>query len=139
MDAARQFAQFHDRGLGLLAGASDQRARALGIAGDPRLDESQRERHGNQALLGAVVEVALDAPALGVGGVDDAPPRVPQVMHALAQRTRAAALRRLAREADLRHRLSSVCEAPHVPTARALRVQGCLQGGQGAVGGLEAA
>jgi hypothetical protein len=54
------------------------------------------------------VEVALDAPALGVGGGDDALAGVAQNVHALAQRTRAAVLGRLAGEAELAHRFISV-------------------------------
>ena len=43
---------------------------------------------GDQALLRAVVQVALDPPALGVRGRDDALPRAVQVVHAFAQGAR---------------------------------------------------
>ena len=33
---------------------------------------AQAEQHGGDPLLGAVVQVALDAPALGVGDLDEA-------------------------------------------------------------------
>jgi hypothetical protein len=42
---------------------------------------AQVEREGDQPLLGAVVEVPLDAAALGVGGLDDAAAGVAQVGH----------------------------------------------------------
>ena len=42
------------------------------VVADAALEEAQLEREGDEALLGAVVEVALQAPALGVARRDDA-------------------------------------------------------------------
>ena len=108
MDAARQLAQLLDRELGLLAGLGDQLGRARRIALELRLGEPEREGHGDETLLGAVVEIALDPPALGVGGVDDALPRVAQVVHALAQRARTPVIGGLAGEAHRVHRIPSL-------------------------------
>ena len=101
MDAARELAQLLDRELRLLARLRDELRGAVGIAGDPRLGEPERDGHRDEPLLRAVVEVALDPPPLGVGGGDDALARVAQRVHAVAQQARAAQLGRLAWEADL--------------------------------------
>ena len=47
--------------------------------GERRAGHAEVEREGGEALLRAVVEVALDAAALGVGGVDDARARLLEV------------------------------------------------------------
>jgi len=71
VDAPRELAQLAQRALDVLAGALE-----LGAHRRPQVElpegeaEAQRDRH--EALLRAVVQVALDAPPLGVGG-DDAP------------------------------------------------------------------
>jgi hypothetical protein len=65
-----------------------QLGRARGIARDPRLGEAEGQGHGDQPLLGAVVEIALDAPALFVGGGEDALPGVAQVVDPRAQLAR---------------------------------------------------
>ena len=82
VDAAREVAQLLQRQAGLVArlarSAPPPRRRPLGRA---LLGHAQRQRERHEALLGAVVEVALDAAALGVGGLDDARARVPQVGH----------------------------------------------------------
>ena len=88
VDPARDLAQLLDGELGVLARLGDQERRARGIARQPRLGDAEREGHGDHPLLGAVMEVALDPPALGVGGVDDALPGAAQVVHAGAQRAR---------------------------------------------------
>jgi hypothetical protein len=108
MDAAGELAQLLDRELGLLAGLRDQRDCAGRVGLEPRLGEPQDQCEGDQALLRAVVEVALDPPALRVGGVDDALPGVAQVIDALAQSPRALVIGGLSREADLTHLKCSV-------------------------------
>jgi hypothetical protein len=47
----------------------------------PALRRAQRQGERDEALLCAVVEVALDAAALGVGGLDDARAGVAQIGH----------------------------------------------------------
>jgi hypothetical protein len=62
------------------------------------LGQAQLEREGDQALLGAVVQIALQAPALGHAGLDDARAAHGQLVHAGAQlRLQAAVLHREAR------------------------------------------
>ena len=71
----------------------------------------------DQALLRAVVEVALDAPALLVGRRDDPLAGVAQVVDPLAQRAGPALLGRLAGEADRVHRPqpSGAAGGPRLP------------------------
>ena len=103
MDPARELAQLLDGELRLLARLGDQPRGARGVAREPRLGEAERERHGDHPLLGAVVEVALDLPALGVGGGDDALAGAAQVVDAHAQGARSPLFVRLAWEPDLAH------------------------------------
>ncbi len=75
MDPLRQLAQLGERLGQILGGERDQ---LLGLARRRRdlgLDEPQPDRDRDEPLLGAVVQVALDAAALGVAGLDDAQPR----------------------------------------------------------------
>ena len=58
----------------------------LGLAAlDGADDGAEQHRGGHEALLGAVVEVALDAPARRVAGLDDARARRLQLLRELAQ------------------------------------------------------
>jgi hypothetical protein len=104
VDAPRQLAQLLDRELGLLARLRHQPRRAGGIPRDLGLRETEGQGHGDQPLLGAVVEVTLDAPALFVGGREDALPGVAQVVDPRAQLACTPRLGGLAGEADLGHR-----------------------------------
>ena len=81
MDAAGEVAQVLERQSGFLAGAAHQLGRHRVALGSPLLRHPQVQRQRDQALLGAVVEVALDPPALGVGGLDDARAGAAQVGH----------------------------------------------------------
>jgi hypothetical protein len=67
MDAVRELAQLVDGGLELTHGSRDDALELRGPPGRklPLLDE-QVERQRNEPLLRAVVEVALDAPSLGI-------------------------------------------------------------------------
>ena len=62
-----------ERGVGGGEATLQQRQAA---ARGPRLRESEREAQGHQALLGAVVQITLEAPASCSGSLDDAAPRV---------------------------------------------------------------
>ena len=125
MDAVGELAQLLDRQLGLDARLGDQLRRARRIALEPRLGEAQRQGHADQALLGAVVQIALDAPPLLVGRGDDPLPGVAQVVDAVAQGARATGVARLAREADLLHR-GCGGHGDHVAPARRLGLDaGC--------------
>ena len=103
MDAARELAQLPDRVLRLLARLGEQPRGARGIRRELRLGEPERDGDGDHPLLGAVVQVALDPPALGVGRFEDALTGVAQVVDAVAQGPRADLLAGFAWEADLGH------------------------------------
>jgi hypothetical protein len=72
MDAARQFAKLVEPLRELVL------RRSQGLAGGRRIllerhpDQGQVEREGYQSLLGAVMQVALEPPALDVPCLDDA-------------------------------------------------------------------
>ena len=85
VDAARQLAQLLQRRLQLGLGAVEQRTGALGILLHPRLRQPQLQRQRHEALLSAVVEVALQPPALGDADIDEPRPRALQLGHAGAQ------------------------------------------------------
>ena len=78
MDAAREVAQLADRALGLVARLTDEVERVV-AAPEPVARHPQVQRDGDEPLLRPVVQVALQAPALGVGGGDDARLRGAQV------------------------------------------------------------
>ena len=60
-----------ERGLGVGGDLLDQVADRLVLVSHDLLREGELDPQGDQALLRAVVQVALDAPALRVGGVRD--------------------------------------------------------------------
>ena len=71
MDAAGELAQLVQR-CGELVARLGRELLALGrVAADRALGSTQLQRDGDEALLRAVVEVALEPPALGVAGLDD--------------------------------------------------------------------
>ena len=75
MDPAGELAQLFERLRRAAAGARRAR-RARGRRRlEPASTQAQAQRQRDEALLGAVVEVALEAAALGVAGLDDARPR----------------------------------------------------------------
>ena len=84
MDAAGEVAQLADRALGLVAGLADELERVL-AAVQPLARDPQVQGDGHEPLLRAVVQVALQPPALAVGGGDDARLRGAQVDHARVQ------------------------------------------------------
>ena len=72
MDPAGELAQLVERGGELLARAASRTlGRRLGVGVDLRLREPERERERDEALLGAVVEVPLEAAPCLVAGLDD--------------------------------------------------------------------
>ena len=76
MDAAREVAQLLQREVGLLPRLADQLHRGRVAVRGALLGHAQVQRERHEPLLCAVVEVALDAPALVVGRRDDARARV---------------------------------------------------------------
>ena len=78
MDAADGRAELLQGLLGLLVGLPQQGevGSVLGL----QLGAAERHRQRHQPLLHAVVQVALDPPALGLEGVDQPGARAPQVV-----------------------------------------------------------
>jgi hypothetical protein len=74
VDAAHEIAQFDDCQLGFLVGVGHQLGGALRIAttSEALTRQAELQRQANEALLGAVVEVAFQPPPLVVSGFDDA-------------------------------------------------------------------
>ena len=81
-----------------------------------RQPDPQAERDGDQALLGAVVEVALDVAPRAVGGVQDPRPRGAHLRE-LRLGDLVLALRALAGRAGLPVQLETVLPAERLPTA----------------------
>lgn len=72
VDATRQLAQLGERLGKLLGGCIEQLLGRGGLRADAGARKPQRQRQRHEPLLGPVMEVALEAAALGVGGLDDA-------------------------------------------------------------------
>ena len=70
MDAAHEVADLLERRLRLLVRIGEEPAPFIGIDVDLLLGRAQSGGESDEALLGAVVEVTLDAPALGLGAVN---------------------------------------------------------------------
>ena len=80
MEAARELAQLLERLGELGARGGEDLGRLVDVGGQPRLGEAERERERREALLGSVVQVALEAPAGGVGRGDDPRARGPDLL-----------------------------------------------------------
>ena len=72
MDPARELAQLLQRLGELVAGRPDELLRQRRVGADAALDHPQLKGDGDEPLLRAVVEVALQPPPLRVAGGDDA-------------------------------------------------------------------
>ena len=72
VEAARELAELLERELEVVADAVEHRSGGRRVVVQGFLGHAQVQREGDEALLGAVVEVALESSSLGVGGVDDA-------------------------------------------------------------------
>ena len=79
MQPARDLAQLLQRGVELARGLLQQVGRGLGVRGQPRPRQAQLEHDGDEALLGAVVQVALQPAPLLVAGLDQARARRDQI------------------------------------------------------------
>ena len=89
MDAARELAQLVEAlGELLLRAWRAARARPAGSFSSFALDQPQVERERDEPLLRAVVQVALEPPALGVAGLDDARARRRQLLVRVGVRQR---------------------------------------------------
>ena len=75
MDAAGQLAQLGESLGEILLGGGQRLPRGRRVALELRADHAQAERDRDEPLLSAVVQVALEPPALGVADLDDARPR----------------------------------------------------------------
>ena len=81
MDAADEVADLLERRLRLLVGVSKHPLALLRIVVDLLLRRAETGGQGDEALLGAVVEVALDPSPLGLGAVDGGGPARLQPLH----------------------------------------------------------
>src|SRR5207247_2028741 len=80
MDAARQRAELLERLRELVRGGVEEGRGVLRIRRQLRLGEPESEGKRDEALLRAVVEVALEAAALGVAGLQEALARMPELL-----------------------------------------------------------
>ena len=103
VEAPSQLAELAQREGELVAARRHELLRRR-VGADVALQQAQLQRDRDEALLGAVVEVALEPPPLGVAGRDDALPRGLQLDHPRAQ----LGLQALALERDVR------CGAHHL-------------------------
>jgi hypothetical protein len=103
----RQVAQLAHRQLRLAARLLDELAGALGVAVEALLGHAEVQGQRDQARLGAVVQVALDALQLGGRGVDGAGARLGQDLDALLELAAAGA------EHDARERAAGGRRAAH--------------------------
>ena len=74
VDASHQVADLAEGGLRLLVGLGDEGLAPLGIGLQALPGMAEVHRQGDEALLGAVVEVPLDPAPLGFGRVDRSHP-----------------------------------------------------------------
>jgi hypothetical protein len=79
VDAARQLAQLGGGLVQLVQRGIQELDRLCGVVLDPVPGQAQVDAQRHQPLLGAVVQVALDAAALLVAGLHDAGPRGAQL------------------------------------------------------------
>ena len=80
VDAARQLPQLLERLRELVGGLAEQPFGRLGLVVHTRLREAQHQGERDEALLRAVVEVALEPAALDVARLDDAGARAAQLV-----------------------------------------------------------
>src|SRR6185295_20034163 len=80
MDASRQFAELLERLCELLRGAAEELRRLLRVRHQLGLREPKRQRERDEALLGSIVEIPLEAPSLGVAGLQKALARMAQLL-----------------------------------------------------------
>ena len=90
VDAARELAQLRQADASSSSSARVEQRRPSGSSSSRLRGEPQRERERDEALLRAVVEVALDPPARGVAGLDEPRARRAQLL----ERARSSASRR---------------------------------------------
>ena len=112
MDPARELAQLGQRVVEVLARRRELVARGRRIGGDPGVDEPQLEGEGDEPLLRAVVEVALEALALGVADLDEPRPRRGELVAGVGVRER------------LGHEVGEVRQPPAGVRRQALRLAG---------------
>ena len=97
---ARQVEQGPSREIGLVAELAEHPRRLVGVAlGGERLGQTELDGERDQVLLGAVVDVALEAAALRVVCRHDPSPGGPQLVG--PQRELLHALLQVAREPDV--------------------------------------
>ena len=71
MDATRELAELSERLVELGVRFFHESFRRGGVLSETRLDETQLDGQGDESLLGAVVQIALEPSAFGVACLDD--------------------------------------------------------------------
>ena len=126
VDAVREVAQLLHRFLEVEADLVEHRLGLLGIGVGDLAREAHAHRERDEVLLRAVVQVALDAAALGVGRLDDAGARRAELVGLAAHLVerllqRGVELHVVQREADLAGELGEREVVGFVERQRALR------------------
>jgi hypothetical protein len=80
VDAAGQLAQLREPAGELVLGLGENLTRGRRVALEPRGDHVQLKGHGDEPLLSAVVQVALEPHAFGVADLDEPRPRCGQLL-----------------------------------------------------------
>ena len=83
MDATYEVADLRERRFRFLVGVGDHRPRLFGIVVELLAGGAEPGRQRDEPLLGAVVEVALDAAPFGLGAVDRRRPARLEARHLL--------------------------------------------------------
>ena len=78
VDAPDEVAQLGEGRLGLVVGVGHERLGLLGVGVEALAGPAEVHGERDEPLLGAVVQVALDAAALGLGAVDGGAPGSPR-------------------------------------------------------------
>ena len=91
MQPAGEITQLHQRMLGIGMGLVEQFARRLGVVFIARTSPPEIHGQRDEALLGAVMQVSLDTPALCLSGIDDPRPAALKLVDALRELRRAHA------------------------------------------------
>ena len=133
VDATGEGAQFVERADHFGVGFGEEPVERGASVGEAAADELKGEADPEQALLGAVVEVALEPSALGVAGFDDARSRGPHLVELGAQLgLQAGVLQRQARRRADRVDEGGVVEECGVVNERGEAPAVALQDGDGA-------
>src|SRR5262249_56453502 len=71
VNPAGELPELFERLIELAVCGGEERPDGFGVRAQARLDQPKLERQRDESLLGAVVQISLQAPALGVARLDD--------------------------------------------------------------------